>query len=171
MVDDRHDRTPTEIPDRELKVQIDKDYFKAPKSVMTGFELLRLAVKLPPDDYAIYLKVEGGQPQRIGLDETVDLSRPGVERFATLPLDQTEGLEARRDFGLPDEDVDWIISASHRYEFEPLSLLLLTHWPQRLSLRPRGTGTRPLLQVLAVLVSRSRRTAAPQPRRQDQRRE
>ena len=117
MVDDRHDRTPTEIPDLELKVQIDKEYFHAPKSLTIGFELLRLAGKLPPDDYAIYLKVEGGQPERIGLDEAVDLSRPGVERFVTLPLDQTEGLGARRDFGLPDEDVDWLISASHRFEF------------------------------------------------------
>ena len=50
------------------------------------------------EDFAIYRKIKGGQPERIALDEKVDLSRPGVERFLTLPLDQTEGLGARREF-------------------------------------------------------------------------
>jgi hypothetical protein len=36
-------------------------------------------------------KLRGGQTKRIDLDERVDFTTPGVERFMTLPLDQTEG--------------------------------------------------------------------------------
>ena len=34
----------------------------------------------------------------------------------TLPLDQTEGFEGRRDFALPQEDMDWLNAATARYE-------------------------------------------------------
>lgn len=33
----------------------------------------------------------GGQVKKIDADEKVDFTRPGVERFMTLPLDPTEG--------------------------------------------------------------------------------
>ena len=162
MVDDRHDRTPAEIPDRELKVQIDKKYFKAPNSLMTGYDVLHLAEKLPPDNYAIYLKVEGGQPERIGLDETVDLSRPGVERFVTLPLDQTEGLGARRDFGLPDEDVDWLISKSHRFEFVAEAGVLREE-------RVRDLSFKSLQSKFRVVVKRQLRSCAARTSDRDER--
>ena len=68
-------------PPREYKVQIDKDFFEAPVARMTGRELLELAGKKPAEGYAIYLKVKGGQPQRIDLDQKLDLCKPGVERF------------------------------------------------------------------------------------------
>ena len=77
---------------------------------------MELADKKPAENYAIYLKVKGGQPERIDLDEKVDLSRPGVERFLTLPLDQTEGFGARRDFTLPEDDLNWLVSASNKFE-------------------------------------------------------
>ena len=100
----------------EYKVQIDKDFFEAPVSRMTGRELLELADKKPAESYAIYLKVKGGQPERIDLDQKIDLSVPGVERFVTLPLDQTEGFSGRRQFTLPQDDLDWLNSAPYRYE-------------------------------------------------------
>ncbi len=100
----------------EYKVQIDKDFFEAPVSRMTGRELLELADKKPAESYAIYLKVKGGQPERIDLDQKIDLSVPGVERFVTLPLDQTEGFSGRRQFTLPQDDLDWLNNAPYRYE-------------------------------------------------------
>jgi hypothetical protein len=36
-------------------------------------------------------KLRGGEVKKIGLDEEADFTTPGVERFMTLPLDQTEG--------------------------------------------------------------------------------
>ena len=104
------------VPDQPYKVQIDKDFFEAPVPRMTGRELLELADKKPAERYAIYLKVKGGQPDRIDLDEKIDLRRPGVERFVTLPLDQTEGFSRRRDFALPQEDLEWLDRGPHRFE-------------------------------------------------------
>lgn len=75
----------------EYKVQIDKNVYEFRDPTPTGRDLLTRAGKLPPEQFAIYLKVKGEQPQRIGLDQTVDLREPGTERFVTLPLDQTEG--------------------------------------------------------------------------------
>ena len=103
-------------PQREYKVQIDKDFLEAPVSRMTGRELLELAGKKPAEGYAIYLKVKGGQPQRIDLDQKIDLSQPGVERFVTLPLDQTEGFDGRRHFALPQEDLEWLNNTQDRFE-------------------------------------------------------
>jgi len=73
------------------RIQIDKGHFEITTPLPTGRELLVLAGKLPPEQFGLYLKVRGGQPRRIGLDEAVDLRAPGTERFVTLPLDQTEG--------------------------------------------------------------------------------
>ena len=103
-------------PEQHYKVQIDKDFFEAPVSRMSGRELLELADKKPAERYAIYLKVKGAQPDRIDLDAKIDLSRRGVERFVTLPLDQTEGFGGRRHFALPEEDLEWLSNAPHRFE-------------------------------------------------------
>lgn len=107
MTDERH---------RVYKIHVDKDIIEVPISFPTGRELLEFAGKKPAEQYAIYLKVKGGQPQRIQLDEKVDLRRPGVERFVTLPLDQTEGLDGRQDFKLPQDDLDWLCETGRRFE-------------------------------------------------------
>ena len=116
MADDHHDPVPIDVPEQDNKIQIDKDYFKAPAPLMTGRELLELAGKKPAENFAIYRKIKGSQPERIGLDEKIDLSLPGVERFLTLPLDQTEGFGARRDFSLPEDDLCWLANATHDFE-------------------------------------------------------
>ena len=112
MTDDREQSA----AQQEYKVQIDKDFFEAPSSRMTGRELLELADKKPAEGFAIYLKIKGGQPERIDLDQKIDLSQPGVERFVTLPLDQTEGFDGRRHFTLPQEDLHWLDNSSGRFE-------------------------------------------------------
>ena len=101
---------------KEYKVQIDKDFYESAVSRLTGRELLELAGKKPAEQFRIYLKVKGEQPRRIGLDEKIDLGQPGVERFVTLPLDQTDGFDGRRDFTLPEEDIAWLGYTGRRYE-------------------------------------------------------
>lgn len=96
-------------PPRTYQVLIDKDHFVFTNPMPTGRELLQEAKKLPVESFAIYIKQPGAQPKRIQPDDKVDLSEPGVERFVTLPLDQTEGLgQGRRDFSLPAEDMEWL---------------------------------------------------------------
>lgn len=71
------------------KIRINKDFFDWPKPRILGSEILGLAKKDPAKN-AAYQFVHG-RPQRVKPDEQVDLTAPGVERFETLPLDQTEG--------------------------------------------------------------------------------
>ena len=100
----------------EYKIQIDKDIYTVDHPVFSGRELLDIAKKAPIEQYAIYLKVAEGPPRRIALEEKVDLRKPGVERFLTLPLDQTEGFDGRRDFSLPQADLDWLGETGLHYE-------------------------------------------------------
>lgn len=76
---------------QSFNIQIDKAHLVTENPTPTGRFLLTLAGKIPTEQFAIYLKVKGGQPQRIELEVEVDLREPGTERFVTLPLDQTEG--------------------------------------------------------------------------------
>lgn len=71
------------------KIRINKDFFDWPQSTITGAEILKLANKDTAKN-AAYQFVRG-KPKRVMPDERVDLTEPGVERFETLPLDQTEG--------------------------------------------------------------------------------
>jgi len=57
----------------------------------TGREILTLAGLLPAEEYTLRLKAAGSKPEKIKLDEKVDLRKPGVEKFKALPRDQTEG--------------------------------------------------------------------------------
>lgn len=72
-------------------IRIDKVKHTVHVSHMTGRQLLELAGKVPPEKYSISQKLHGGHVKSIGLDEKADFTCPGVERFMTLPLDQTEG--------------------------------------------------------------------------------
>ena len=76
---------------RRYRIRIDKTKYEVKVTSMTGRELLTLAGKSPVSNYMITQKLRGGQTRRIELDESTDFTTPGVERFMTLPLDQTEG--------------------------------------------------------------------------------
>ena len=82
-------RRPPRAP--RYRIRIDRQYYVVAAPGLTGRELLQLAGKTPPEQYMISQKLRGGQTKRIDLDERVDFTTPGVERFMTLPLDQTEG--------------------------------------------------------------------------------
>jgi hypothetical protein len=73
------------------RIRIDKQKYDVDISSMTGRELLELAGKRPPERYRIDMKLRGGETRLVGLDERVAFTTPGLERFMTLPLDQTEG--------------------------------------------------------------------------------
>jgi hypothetical protein len=76
---------------KRYRIRIDGEKYVVSVPSMTGRELLELAGKLPPDKFMIVEKVRGQKPQRIGLDESVDFRKHGVEKFLTQPLGQTEG--------------------------------------------------------------------------------
>ena len=72
------------------KIRIDKQHYEVAEPALTGTELLALAGK-QPGRFRIIQRLKGGQAKPIGPTESVCLTPPGVERFMTLPCDQTEG--------------------------------------------------------------------------------
>lgn len=87
-------------------VRIDREKYTVTVPKMTGRQILELAKKLPPENWLLNQKLKGGRVVAVGLNDVVDFTVPGVERFITLPKDQTEGLaNPRREFCLPETDI------------------------------------------------------------------
>ena len=75
----------------KYRIRIDDKHYVIDRRDPTGRELLLVAGKNPPEGYRLDQKLHGGATKKIELDERVDLAKPGVERFMTIPLDATEG--------------------------------------------------------------------------------
>jgi len=75
---------------KRYRIRIDKEKFVVSQPTITGKELLGLVGKTP-DKYNVYLHVHGGQTTLIQPDKEVDLTTPGVERFTTMKIENTEG--------------------------------------------------------------------------------
>lgn len=78
-------------PAHRYRVRIDREKFVLTTPNPTGSALLTVAGKVPPERFSLTQRLHGGAVRPIALDEHVDVTQPGVERFMTLPLDQTEG--------------------------------------------------------------------------------
>ncbi len=59
---------------------------------MTGRQLLELAGKCEVARWQVFQKLHG-EMREVKLDEVVSFTTPGIEKFKTLPLDQTEGCD------------------------------------------------------------------------------
>ncbi len=94
----------------------------------TGRQILEAAGKIPPERWLLNQKI-CGQIKPVGLNDKVDLRAPGVERFVTLPKDQTEGRSAaRRMFALPEEDTELLNAGGYDWEtVESAGRWLLIH--------------------------------------------
>jgi len=77
--------------EKHYRIRIDKAKYVVEVPEMTGRQLLELAEKQPVERWRIDQRFKGGKTKRIGLDETTDFTEIGVERYMTMPLDQTEG--------------------------------------------------------------------------------
>ena len=102
--------------DHDYKIKIDKVQYTVSKAIITGRELLTLAGKTP-EQFILRQKVNG-KVVRIELNQEVDLTAPGVERFMTIPNEVTEGEAAvmRSEFELMKDDVTYLRSLDLPYE-------------------------------------------------------
>lgn len=76
---------------RGYRIRVNGEAIIVETSRVTGREILTLAGLLPAENYTLRIKVAGGKPEKVKLDEPVDLRQPGVEKFKALPRDQNEG--------------------------------------------------------------------------------
>lgn len=101
---------------RRYIIRIDRERYTVTATGLSGRAILALAGK----DVARTLlqqRVPGGGTRTIGPDDFVDFTAPGVERFVTLPTNQTDGDgEARREFALGAADKNFLDSTGLIWE-------------------------------------------------------
>ena len=85
----KHNRKPPRH--RRYRIKVDRQKFVVNEECLTGKEILQLAGKNPPEQFQLRQKIRGGEVIKIGLGDKVDFTKPGIEKFMTIPLDQTEG--------------------------------------------------------------------------------
>lgn len=73
------------------RIRVNGEPFVLHEPTVTGRAVLTLAGLLPVEHYTLRVKLAGEKPHKVGLDDKVDLRRPGIEKFKALPRDQTEG--------------------------------------------------------------------------------
>lgn len=96
--------------DCKYKIMIDREKYVVEQECMTGKEILQLTGKTPPDRFQLRQKFKDGRVITIKNNQTVCFTEPGVEKFKTIPLDQTEGSEAlpRKEFEMLEEDESYL---------------------------------------------------------------
>ena len=78
---------------RRYRVRVDREPVVIGEACPTGAEILNAAGRTPAGRYQLYQRERGGQKRAVAHDETVDLRRPGVERFVTIENTVTDGAE------------------------------------------------------------------------------
>jgi len=76
---------------KKYLIKIDKALYKVEEECLTGREILEIAGKKPVERFQLNMKLKGGEVKKINYDDKICFSQPGIERFMTIPLDQTEG--------------------------------------------------------------------------------
>lgn len=76
---------------KKYQIRVDREKYVVTVETMTGKEILELAHKSPFNRYQLNQKYRHGLVKKIEYSATVDFTEPGIERFMTIPLDQTDG--------------------------------------------------------------------------------
>ncbi len=72
-------------------IQVDREKYEVEQESLTGREILTLAGKNPAERFQLNQRLIGGKVVKINYDQEVSFLQPGLEKFMTIPLDQTEG--------------------------------------------------------------------------------
>jgi hypothetical protein len=76
---------------RGYRFKVNGNPFVSNDRFITGRSVLEMAGLNPAANYTLRVTIAGQRPQKVGLDERIDLRKPGIEKFKALPRDQTEG--------------------------------------------------------------------------------
>jgi hypothetical protein len=74
---------------KNYRFRVDDHHYTTEKSELTGRQVLAFAAKTP-DSYHLRLRVHG-QVRTIAPDDVVDLREHHLERFTTIPRENTDG--------------------------------------------------------------------------------
>jgi len=70
-------------------IKVDKEKIRV-QSPITAENIL-IAADLDPCEYHLQQKLKGGKREKLEPDQIVDLSKPGVERFESVPKEACNG--------------------------------------------------------------------------------
>ncbi len=76
---------------KKYKFKVKNKVYEVEVEAMTGREICEMAGLIPPEMYRLDMKMHGNIWRQVKLDETVDFTTPGIEKFEYISLDQTEG--------------------------------------------------------------------------------
>ncbi|MBR9871483.1 MAG: hypothetical protein GYB26_10115 [Gammaproteobacteria bacterium] len=110
-----HDNCNTPSKPKDWTFRVDKEKYQVDEPNITGRQILEMTGKSPVEQFLLILSGHG-QPREVALDEMVDLSIPGIERFRTLQRECREGLSGRRHFRLPSDDEAFLESLGCEWE-------------------------------------------------------
>lgn len=107
----------------KYKILIDREPYVVDEQCLTGKEILMLTGKTPPDRFQLRQKFKDGRVVTIKNDQKVCFTEPGIEKFKTIPLDQTEGGNnlLRREFELLEEDEAYLATLQLPWETTKLA--------------------------------------------------
>ena len=77
--------------EKGYKFMVRNRVFETENRFITGREVLETAGLVPVERYKLDIKLKGNRYQEVGLDEKVDLSDPGIEKFTYISRTQSEG--------------------------------------------------------------------------------
>lgn len=86
----RHGRRPPK--GHRYRIKIDGQKYVVERAKLNGVDILELADK-SPENWALNMKMPGGERKRIEDNDLVDVSQPGIERFETVRRDAQQGYE------------------------------------------------------------------------------
>ena len=84
----KNDRRPPK--GHKYRIRIDGEKYTVDSGKITGAGILALVNKRE-DEWSLNQKLHGGKRERIKANESVDLSRPGIERFETVRRQAQQG--------------------------------------------------------------------------------
>lgn len=76
---------------KRFRIRVDRVIYLVDGPHITGRKILEISGHVPPEQWRLDQRFRGGATKKIELNQVVDLRTCAVERFMTLPLDQTEG--------------------------------------------------------------------------------
>ncbi len=89
----------------KYRIRIDGEKHNVDSAEITGIGILALVEKRD-DEWSLNQKLHGGKRERIGANDLVDLSRPGIERFETVRRQAQQGMINL--YELPLEDIQYL---------------------------------------------------------------
>lgn len=100
----------------KYQFRVNNEKFITDKECLTGREILEIAGKKPPENYKLTQIFRKGEKKPIGLNDKVDLTEAGIERFHAQKQDVIDGLVMREEFILPKTDTEFLNSNFSRWE-------------------------------------------------------